>query len=297
MSDYIHINGQLVPYDAAVVGPGDAGLLHGAGLFETMRARKGKIFRARQHLERMTKSAEALGIAFVLGEDQLAEMATELLEANGLMGGEARMRLTVTRGDLHAVTAEEPVPPVTLMLSATAMTGFPAEAYEKGMTVVLSRYKQNPENPLCGHKSTSYFDRLLALREAHGARAGEALWFTAKENYLAEACTANVFVVDKDGHLATPPLLMPGKEDQRLCLPGITRQVVMEVATGMQVLVHERMLTVEDVLGAREVLLTNAIMGVMPVTRMERHEVGAGKVGEMAVRLRAGYEEALARGA
>ena len=80
----------------------------------------------------------------------------------------------------------------------------PAELYEKGMTVVVSASKQNPENPTTGHKTTSYFDRLLALREAQLLHAGEALWFTAGTNYLAEGCISNVFLVDSEGILCTP---------------------------------------------------------------------------------------------
>jgi branched-chain amino acid aminotransferase len=294
MADYVMLNGQLTPYEAAWVPAGDAGLLHGAGVFETMRARQGKVFRLRQHLERMTRSAQALAIAFALEEEQLREMVAELLDANDMT--DARLRLTVTRGDVHAATAEEPVPPVTLLLTATAFAAYPAELYEKGMTVVVSASKQNPENPTTGHKVTSYFDRLLALREAQLMGAGEALWFTAGTNYLAEGCISNVFLVDKEGILCTPPLMVPvstGNPERRLCLPGVTRQVVLEAATAAGILPHERMLTINDVLGAREVFLTNAIMGVMPVTRVESHEVGEGKVGAMTTLLRGALEAEL----
>lgn len=287
MSDYIHLNGQLTPYDSACVPAGDAGLLHGAGLFETMRARNGKVFRLRQHLERIARSAQALSIPFSLGETDLKDMLDDLLDANGLT--DARIRLTVTRGDIHAATATDPVPPVTLLLTAVAFVPYPAELYEKGMTVVVSPWKQNPENPLTGHKTTSYFDRLVALRDAQQLHAGEALWLTAGTHYLAEGSVSNVFVVDKDGILCTPPLTVPEKANQRLCLPGVTRQVVIEAATGANILPHERLLTVNDVLAAREVFLTNAIMGVMPVTRIERHEVGAGKPGEITRQLSAAY--------
>jgi branched-chain amino acid aminotransferase len=291
MSDYIHLNGQLTPYDSACIPAGDAGLLHGAGLFETMRARNGKVFRLRQHLERMTRSAQALSIPFTLGQTDLQDMLDDLMDANGLT--DARIRLTVTRGDVHAATAADPVPPVTLLLTATAFMAYPAELYEKGMTVVVSAWKQNPENPLTGHKSTSYFDRLVALRDAQQLHAGEALWFTAGTNYLAEGSVSNVFLVDKDGLLCTPPLTVPEKTNQRLCLPGITRQVVIEAATAANILPHERLLTISDLLAAREVFLTNAIMGVMPVTRIERHEVGEGKPGPLTHQLRSAYDQEL----
>jgi branched-chain amino acid aminotransferase len=305
MSDYIHINGQLLPYESASVAPGDAGLLHGAGLFETMRAKNRRIFRLRQHLDRLTRSAQTLSIPMALAETQLAEMADELLDANGLQ--DARLRLTITRGDLHAATAADPLPPVTLILSAAQFQPYPPALYEKGMMVVISPYKQNPENPLTGHKTTSYLDRLLALREAMqvvtspgaappGARittgpgAGEALWFTAGTSTLAEGSISNVFIVDQQGLLATPPLTIPGKTNQRLCLPGITRQAVLELATAAGILPHERLLTIDDLLAARELFLTNAIMGLMPVTAIEKHTVATGKPGETTQRLRAAYE-------
>jgi len=189
------------------------------------------------------------------------------------------------------------VPPVTLILSAAEFVAYPKELYDKGMTVVVSSAKQNPENPTTGHKVTSYFDRWLALREAQQLKAGEALWFTAGTNYLAEGSISNVFLVDKDGILATSPLTVPDKANQRLCLPGITRQAVLELATAAGILPHERLLTINDVLAAREVFLTNAVMGIMPVTAIEKHAVGGGgtgKVGEMTAQLMQAHEQQFA---
>jgi branched-chain amino acid aminotransferase len=291
MSDFIHVNGQLLPYDSASIAPSDAGLLHGAGLFETMRAKNKKVFRLRQHLERLTRSAQALGIEFSLGEPLLAEMVEDLLNANGL--NDARMRLTITRGDLHAASTENPMPPVTLVLSAASFQPYPAALYEKGMTVVISRYKQNPESPLTGHKTTSYFDRLLALKEAQELKAGETLWFTAHTNYLAEGSISNVFLVDKAGHLCTPPLTMPDKPNQRLCLPGIARQLTLELATSFNILPHERLITIEDLLTAKEVFLTNTIMGIMPVTSIEKHVINESKPGEITRKLIDAYVRAV----
>jgi branched-chain amino acid aminotransferase len=291
VSDFIHVNGQLLPYDSASIAPSDAGLLHGAGLFETMRARNKKVFRLRGHLERLTRSAQTLGIEFSLGETQLAEMVDDLLDANALT--DARLRLTITRGDLHAATADNPMPPVTLVLSAADFQPYPAALYEKGMTVIISRYKQNPENPLTGHKTTSYFDRLIALKEAQQLKAGEALWFTAHTNFLAEGSISNIFLVDKNGLFCTPPLTVPDKTNQRLCLAGIARQLTLELATSLSILPHERMLTIEDLLAAKEVFLTNSIMGIMPVTNVEQHKVNDAKVGEITSRLRDAFTETL----
>jgi branched-subunit amino acid aminotransferase/4-amino-4-deoxychorismate lyase len=287
MSDFISVNGQLIPYDDARLAPGDAGFLHGAGLFETMRAKNGVVFRLSEHLARIAASAQAHSISFSLGLPQLKELISDLLDANGLP--DARLRLTISRGDLHEVTAENPEPATTLVISAAAFSAYPAELYERGMTVTISKYKQNPDSPLTGHKSTSYMDRLLALREAQLAKAGESLWFTPGNETAAEGSISNLFAVLADGTPATPPTSW--KENARLCLPGITRGVVMKLAGN----VSERLITINDLLAAKEVFLTNAIMGVMPVTHIEQHKVGDEKVGPVAKKLRAAYEETVTR--
>jgi branched-chain amino acid aminotransferase len=300
MSDYIHINGQLLPLDEAAVSPADAGLLHGAGIYETMRVKNKKIFRPRQHLDRLHESAQSLGIPVSLSVDQLTEMVADLLEINHLT--DARLRLTITRGDLSASTADNPIPPVTLILSAANFQPYAPEFYEKGMTVIISRYKQNPDSPLTGHKTTSHFQHLIALKEAHELKAHEALWFTAHTNYLAEGSISNIFLVDKEGTLCTPPLTLPQDSAlstkgsalaKRLCLPGVVRRLALDLATAMNHLPHERLLTINDLLSAKEVFLTNAIMGIMPVTHIENHTVNNAKPGELTSQLRAAYEQTL----
>lgn len=289
--DYINLNGQTVPADDAHLAPSDAGLLHGAGLFETMRARNGRIFSLAKHLRRLATSAADLRIPLALTETQLFEMVHDLLDANDLLQAEARVRLTLTRGDLAATTDTAPEPPITLLLTATPLTPYPPALYDAGMPVIISRFKQNPENPLCGHKTTSYFDRLIALREAKERAAGEALWFTPRNETLAEGSISNVFILDKEDVLVTPPLTVKqfhpdgSSRETRLCLPGVTREVVLELATTLNMLPHQRAITIDDLLAAKEVFLTNAIMGVMPVSMIEKHQVGTGKPGNVTRQL------------
>ncbi len=293
MADYVNVNGQLARYEEVGISPSDSGLLHGAGVFETLRVRNRKVFRAEKHLERLARSGELFGIAVTLNVAQLAEMVEDLCEINGLT--EARARLTITRGDLHAATAEDPVPPVTLILSASAFEGYPAVLYEKGMTVVVTRYKQNPENPLTGHKTTSYMDRLMGLREAQELKAGESLWFTAGTNLLAEGSISNVFIVDTAGVVITPPVTMPEKPNQRVCLPGITRALALELAASLNLPTQEKLVTIHELLAAKEVFLTNAMMGIMPVTAIERHIVGGSEFtpGPITKQLRDRYTQVL----
>ncbi len=183
MSEYIHINGQLVSYAEAARGgiaPGDAGLLHGAGLFETMRAKNGRVFRLRQHLERLTASAAALSIPFALGEAELREMAGELLEANETRregtGSEAAAD-DHAGGSVTAATEDDPVPPVTLIFRRR-VSAYPPELYEKGMAVIIEgKRAQNPEKSLTGHKSDAVITTACwpcCRGRAANVKAGEA---------------------------------------------------------------------------------------------------------------------------
>jgi branched-subunit amino acid aminotransferase/4-amino-4-deoxychorismate lyase len=137
-------------------------------------------------------------------------------------------------------------------------------------------------DPTCGHKTTSYLSRMLALRQSHEKKAAEALWFTIG-NRLAEGCISNVFLV-KDSRIYTPTLNTP-------VLPGIARKTVCELAIAEKIEIVEKDLTINDLLSADEVFITNVIMQVMPVIGVEKHSVGDGKPGTMTKKIRDYYDE------
>jgi len=281
MSEFVFLNDGLVAAEDAKVSIYDAGLLHGVGLFETMRSYQGVIFRLADHLERMFRSAGELGFIVTQKREEVAGWLDVLLEANDLR--DARLRLTMTRGNLREVSDEDPGQSV-MFATASAMTPYPPELYQRGMTVIVSDYKQNPADPTVRHKTLNYFSRLAALQEAQKKQAGEAIWLTTN-NHLAEGSISNVFLV-KDEQLLTPPLDTP-------VLPGITRQAVLELAAENEVEYQEEKLTIQDLLGADEVFLTNSIMELMPVCRIERHAVGKEKPGPVYKKLHDLYKQAV----
>jgi branched-chain amino acid aminotransferase len=291
MSDFVAINGQITPYENARIAPFDAGFLHGAALFETMRAGAGGVFRWAEHLQRLQTSSTELGFDVNLDLRATADLVAELMQANGL--SEARVRLTVSRGDTAPLEAESADPPRTVLISTGPLTRYPAALYAKGMTVAIAQPSQDTQRPTCGHKTTSYLDRLLVLRAAQRAGAGEALWFTATEKWLAEGCISNVFLVDNQNNVLTPPWPMPGANGRRLVLPGIARETVLALAQAEGLTVRQPTLTMADVLAAKEIFLTNVIMGVMPVVRVQRRPVGDEKPGTVTLRLRSKFEEAV----
>jgi len=127
---------------------------------------------------------------------------------------------------------------------------------------------------------------LLALRDAHRGRAAEAIRFNTK-NRLAEGAISNVFLV-RDGRLLTPPV-------EEGLLPGITRAAVLELAAEVYVPAEQRALAVHDLLDADEVFLTNSIMEIMPVARVEAREIGRGKPGPVTAKLADAYRALVAR--
>ncbi len=273
----VFLNDKLIDSDKARISATDSGFLYGAGLFETMRSNNGVVFALEDHLDRLFSSAGALSINNPYDKKYLTDAIYEILKANKLT--DARLRLTLSNGPM-AETEEQRK--ATLLITATKLQPYPGEYYKKGVMVILSASRQNTFEPTCGHKTTSYFSRMITLNIAHQQRAAEALWFTT-DNRLAEGCVSNVFVV-KDSVIHTPGIETP-------VLAGIARKTVCEIASTNSIKLVEKDLYIDDVLGADEIFLTNVIMQIMPVNSVEKHIVGDGKVGAMTKRLQISFNE------
>jgi len=277
MPEKVFLNDKLIDTDKARISATDSGFLYGAGLFETMRSYKGVVFALKDHLDRLFNSAGVLFINNPYDKEYLTDAIYKVLKANKLT--DARLRLTLTNGPM---AESEEQRKATLLITATKLQPYPAEYYKKGVMVILSASRQNTFEPTCGHKTTSYFSRMITLNSAHQKRAAEALWFTT-DNRLAEGCVSNVFVV-KDSVIHTPRIETP-------VLAGIARKTVCEIASTNSIKLVEKDLYIDDVLGADEIFLTNVIMQIMPVSSVEKHIVGDGKVGTMTKRLQISFNE------
>lgn len=267
------LNGRFIDESTASISLRDPGLLHGAGVFTTMRSYGGHVFRLDRHLMRLRGSCEALSIPCPFDDATLAGAVDELLKRNSL--SDARLRLTVTSSNAF--------------LTASPLDAFPADYYERGMTVVLEdEQKLNPYDITAGHKTLSYLPRMAALREAKRQGGNEALWFNV-HNYLQSGSISNVFIV-KDDELFTPPTPQEMREivnpdsmpySKSAVLPGITRQTVIELARDANIDVRLAAINVNMLLDADEVFLTNSIMQIMPVCRIERKAIGPERPGKV----------------
>jgi branched-chain amino acid aminotransferase len=281
----VWLNGSFIDRDQASVSVFDAGFQHGVGLFETMLARNGAVFRIEAHLDRLGNSAKELLLTQRLRIDPLADAVELALTRNHLQ--HARVRLTLTGGNLNLLeqSAKSQVDP-TILIVAQPPTVYPKEFFEKGVMAMIADGRENPLHPMAGHKTLNYWPRIRALQIAASKRAGEALWFTVS-NHLAGGCVSNIFLV-KDDRVLTP--IARGEEEQGALpapvLPGITRAAIIELADEMDLEVSRKMLDINDVLGADEMFLTNSSWGVLPVVGVEHTQIGTGDVGEMTRRLR-----------
>jgi len=279
LAEKIFLNDRLIDTDKAGVSVTDSGLLYGAGLFETMRSYNGVVFSLKDHLDRLFFSAGALSINNTYSRKYITDAIYKVLKANKLT--DARLRLTLTAGPM---SEPEEKRRTTLLIAATKLQPYPPEYYKNGVLVVLSPFRQNTAEPIYGHKTTSYFSRMLALKSAHQKRAAEALWFTV-DNRLAEGCISNVFLI-KDSVLYTPPIETP-------VLAGVSRKTVCQIALKNSVEFVEKNLYISDVLDADEVFLTNVIMQILPVNSVEKHTVGNGKPGPLTKKLQKKFDECI----
>ncbi|MEM6505690.1 MAG: aminotransferase class IV [Planctomycetota bacterium] len=283
-----YLNGQMLDEDQALVSSQDAGFQHAVGLFETMFATNGRVFRLEHHLNRLKRSATDLGLAADMDTVPLAEAVNQTLSANGLKN--ARLRLTVTAGTLSMLRSSECDDALqvrqTICVQASEPTAFAPDYFNRGVRVRLYGQAANPFDITAGHKTLNYWARLRSLRQAAASDCAEAVWLSVT-NHLASGAVSNLFLI-KDRELYTP--IARGEEVPEALpapvLPGVTRQAVIDATERMDIAVYRRMLTVEDLLDADEVFLTNSNWKVLPVVAVEQKDIGDGRVGPITSGLR-----------
>lgn len=278
----VYLNGSFMDEDEAVVPVGDSGFLYGDGLFETMRAYGGRVFRLGEHLRRLKASADVFHITLREPVGELEAIVTELLDVNDLT--EARVRITLTRGihgeNLWLDTGEH----ITLFISAREYHGYPRELYARGMKVIVGDTVRHSHSLIGRHKTLNYLENLLA-RDAAKTTGYDEVVFLGENGCVTECSTSNIFMVC-NGELCTPGTEMN-------ILPGITRSVVMELARWSGRKVLERKWHLKDLRQADEVFLTNSLMEVMPVCEAAEAQIGGGLPGEVTTELAADYRRAV----
>jgi len=284
MEEIIYLNGGLIHSSQANISPFDHGFLYGYGLFETMRAYNGSVFRLDRHLARLHHAARTLGLARKLKTFDLEKACHDVLKANNL--AEARLRLTVTAGEGDITPNPGTCGDVTVFVVARKLVPLPPKNYQRGYTAILSAYRRNSQSPLSRLKSTCYLENVFARQEARAAGADEAVLLN-EGGFVAEGSSTNVFLV------SCQMLITPSTESG--ALPGITREAVLESAKSMEIMVVVKHVELGELLTAREVFLTNSVLEIMPLTRLDNKPIGSGKPGTLTQKLMSAYRELITK--
>jgi len=283
MSEIVYLNGSLIPRSQAKISALDYGFLYGYGLFETMRAYGGRVFRLDNHLRRLARSAEVLGLP--IGTLDLKKAVMDTIQANQL--GDARIRIAISIGEGGMVPDPSTCNRPTVLILAGHYQPYPEEVYQKGFRAIVSSIHRNSGSPLSRLKSANYLESLLARQEARAAGVNEALCLNEK-GVLAEASMSNIFLVT-NGILRTP-----GHESG--ILPGITRETILELAPPLGINTLECDIRLDELSHAEEAFLTNSLIEVMPLTEIEGKPVGSGRPGSVTEKLLTAYRELVRTG-
>ncbi len=260
----VWLNGQLVPSDEAKVAVFDAGFQHGVGLFETLCVYNGRPFRPMEHAERIVASARQLRLSEKIQVEPLIKAIEQAVAHNKV--DRARVRLTITGGNLNMLQAGNPGEhDPTILVVVQPPTPYPDAFFEKGIGVTIAPGRLSPWLPSAGHKTLDYWSRILALQEAAACRAGESLWLTPDAN-VACGSVSNVFIVHDDTLLTPPSRTEAAADSPSPVLPGVTRAAILELAAGRRI--ERRNISLDDLIGADELFLTNSSWQVLPVTSL-----------------------------
>jgi len=285
VAEIIYLNGQLISRFEAKLSPFDHGFLYGYGLFETMRAYNGRIFRLDSHLTRLRCSAESIGLTHSIltteeGKQSLKAACMATLEANELK--DARIRLTVSAGEGDMTPDPSTCSSPTVLIAAQNLVPLPPEKYETGFKAAVSFLRRNSQSPLSRLKSTCYMENILARMAARAAGCDEAILLN-EQGYLAEGSSTNTFLVS-NGELITPCF-------ESGVLPGITRDVVLEIARTSNIKATERWVELNELIEAQEAFVTNSVLELMPLVSVEGKPIGSGKAGQLTKELLAAYRK------
>jgi branched-chain amino acid aminotransferase len=288
---HVWVNGELLPADARHLSVADRGFQLGDGVFETMRARGGRVTELPEHLARLHRSADGLEIPLPAAVDaRLAEGIAALLAADGLDGpdGDASIRITVSRGVFRSRGTLPPDEGVaaTLVVQAWPVVAAAPEALGRGVHLVTSRIRRDPQDPLATLKTTSRAEYVFAKLEARRARADDALFLTITD-HLSETTSANLFLVRSgpDGalELATPAL-------ECAILAGTTRSWLLGWGERVGLRPVQGWLTPAELAAADEAFLCSSVAGVLPVTMVDGARIGDGQPGPWTRRARSDRE-------
>jgi branched-chain amino acid aminotransferase len=277
MMVWIYLNDRFVKEEQAQVSVFDHGFLYGDGVYETIRSYGDKIFMRDQHLARLRRSADGIGLT--IPKRDWPSLLHESMERNSVGNDrtDAYIRITISRGtgDIGLDPALCPTPTVVIMTKPLKPP--PPERYRTGVSLVVAQTRRNLPSALDPQiKATNFLNNIQAKREAIATGTFDSVLLNW-EGHLTECTVSNLFFV-QSGRLCTPALSCG-------ILDGITRGVILSLAREAGIPVNEGRFTAEALMAAEECFLSNTTMEVMPATQLNGQPIGHGMPGSLTGRL------------
>ncbi len=280
VEQYVYINGALLRREEARISVFDHGFLYGNGLFETMRAYRGKIFRVGHHLQRLFRSLEFMKYPLSFTPASLEKAIYETLEANRTP--DASIRLNISRGQGEPVPNPDTCGKPTIIIIARAYQPPPPALYGQGYCATILRRRPSARLPAVTMKTFSLLNTIIARMEAKASGCDEGIMVNT-DGFITECTVSNIFMVC-GSRLETP-------SQEAGLLAGITRQAVLEIAPAQHLHPGEGAFTPEQMLSADEAFVTNSLIEIMPLVAVDGREIGNGKPGTVTKKLMAAYQE------
>ena len=279
----IYLNGQFMPVKEAKISVLDRGFIFGDGIYEVIPVYSRIPFRIKEHLARLQRSLDGIRMTNPHTTDDWMDICHELIERNP--GHDQYIYLHITRGAAKRDHAF-PVPPVdpTVFAMINPMQTPPDDLLRNGVSAITATDNRWLR---CDIKAISLLPNVLLRQAALDAGCAEAILIRAdsgqKEPFMTEGTASNIFVV-KNGKLLAPP-------KDNLMLPGITYDVILEIAAANNIPHEVRRVRVSEVFSADELLLTSSPKEVLAITQLDGKPVGTGKPGAMFAQLHKLYQE------
>ena len=278
---FASINGTVLPVEEARVSVLDNGFAFGDSVYEVLRTYGGRVFEPGRHFRRLRASAARLGIPVPYPDASLLAQVDALLARTG--DPESYIRIVVSRGLGDCSYNFDRVQGPTVVMIQKPLPRHPAWHYESGIKLAAVDVRRNHPRALDpAIKSSNLLNNILAVREAQSRGAEEPVLLN-QEGFVAEGASTNVFLAH-GGAIATPPLAAG-------ILAGITREVVLELLPTLGIPFREQPLRLEDLLGADEAFMTSTTREVVPVTRVDATQVGAGSPGPLTRRVMEAFRD------
>ena len=272
----VYLNGQFMPAEQAMVPVLDRGFIFGDGVYEVIPVYGGHLFRLDQHLERLQNSLEATRISNPLSHEQWHNMLSQLVQHNG--DGDQSLYLQITRGVAKRDHAFPANTTPTLFAMSNPLITPPVAQLAQGVTAITVddiRWQN------CHIKAISLLPNILLRQQAIDAGSVEAILI--RDGQATEGAASNLFIV-KDNTVITPP-------KGPLLLPGITRDLILELAHANNIAAKETTISRADLASADEVWLSSSTKEILPVTRLDDRPVGNGEPGPLWRRMLTLFQE------